>query len=72
MNTCKVTFENSNEQQVIVILSLNKEKNELDMKLGFSPKVDPHTDLGLAGQFADIFCKALGANNESTPSEKQQ
>ena len=68
MNTCKVTFENSNGQQVIVILSLNKEKNEL----GFSPKVDPHTDLGLAGQFADIFCKALGANNESTPSEKQQ
>lgn len=72
MNTCKVTFENSNGQQVIVILSLNKEKNELDMKLGFSPKVDPHTDLGLAGQFVDIFCKALGANNESTPSEKQQ
>lgn len=72
MNTCKVTFENSNGQQVIVILSLNKEKNELDMKLGFSPKVDPHTDLGLAGQFADTFCKALGANNESTPSEKQQ
>ena len=72
MNTCKVTFENSNGQQVIVILSLNKEKNELDMKVGFSPKVDPHTDLGLAGQFTDIFCKALGANNESTPSEKQQ
>lgn len=62
MSTCKVTFENSNKQKVILFLSLDEEKDELSMKIGFQPQVDPKTDLGLAGRFAEYFCKVLNPN----------
>lgn len=65
MRECNVTFENTNGQKVIVLLKLNK-KGDLDWKIGFDPKIDSKTDLGLAGRFAEIFCKALCPEKDKT------
>lgn len=58
METCKVEFINQSGQKIILDFSLY-ENGELEYKPSFEPKVDPKTDLGLAGQLCEIFISTL-------------
>lgn len=65
MTKCKVTFTNEDNQSIIIDFVLN-EDGSLDYKPSFVPKLtDPKTDLGLAGQFVEIFIAALHSEDKS-------
>lgn len=58
MEHCKVTFENSSGQKIIMHFE-HDEKDNLDYRITFDPKVDGRTRLSLAGFLCNIFCNAL-------------
>lgn len=66
MEKCKVTFKEG-KQKIIVDFTL-QENGDADYKTHFEPEVDMKTNLGLAGQLAQIFISAL--HGESNPPAK--
>lgn len=63
METCKVEFINQTGQKIILEFTLQDDGN-LDYKPSFEPKlIDPKTNLGLAGQFCEMFLTTLLKDN---------
>lgn len=63
METCKVEFINQTGQKIILEFTLQDDGN-LDYKPSFEPKlIDPKTNLGLAGQFCEMFLTTLLKGN---------
>lgn len=59
----KVTFENENQDKIIIDFILDEETGNLEYKPTFDPPVTPETPLGLSGQLCDVFIKALHSQN---------
>jgi hypothetical protein len=55
---CKVTFESSCGQKIIMNFD-HDEQDNLDYGITFDPKVDGRTRLSLAGLLCNVFCEAL-------------
>ena len=58
MEICKVEFISNTEQKIIIDFSLD-ELGNLEYKPSFEPKVNPKTNLGLAGKLCEIFITSL-------------
>lgn len=55
---CKVTFEDSGGQKIII--NFNQDKDDsLSYNITFDPEVDKRTRLSLAGLLCNDFCESL-------------
>lgn len=59
-NKAVVTFNDPETKQSTVVFFM-MDGEDLEFKVRFDPPVETETDLGLAGQLAQMFCKQLSA-----------
>lgn len=71
METCKVEFTSTSGQKIVIDFTLS-DSDDLDFRPRFEPRVDPKTDLGLAGMLCEIFLTALIKDQETPQPQKKK